>query len=328
MVSTGGDPWIHTTTLGRILGKAEVTVVSFEYKSNIAVNDAEFFYCVAGGPQGGVSSGANIPIPQASEWTRFEFDLSDAVDRFGFGVNSSGGAAPENHFLRFDITSGPGFEITIRDFQVETFTPPPAPRPVETFVGGNSGISNDITQTRFTRTGYYLRKFNDYRSNVNVDADGLMKVFRLGELYLNFAEAAYNSVGPDAAVEGKASGVGALSAREAVNIVRARADMPPLPTGLSSEEFQVRYRNERQVELAFEEHRFFDVRRWKILNETDKFVTGMRITKSGDDEYTYTRVKLQDRGTNSDKYLIFPINLSEVSKMESFTGENWQNPGW
>lgn len=328
LVSTGGDPWIHTTTLGRSLGKAEVTVVSFEYKSNIAVNDAEFFYCVAGGPQGGVSSGANIPIPQASEWTRFEFDLSDAVERFGFGVNSSGGAAPENHFLRFDITSGPGFEITIRDFQVETFTPPPAPRPVETFVGGNSGISNDITQTRFTRTGYYLRKFNDYRSNVNVDADGLMKIFRLGELYLNFAEAAYNSVGPDAAVEGKASGVGALSAREAVNIVRARADMPPLPTGLSSEEFQVRYRNERQVELAFEEHRFFDVRRWKILNETDKFVTGMRITKSGDDEFTYTRVKLQDRGTNNDKYLIFPINLSEVSKMESFTGENWQNPGW
>ena len=163
---------------------------------------------------------------------------------------------------------------------------------------------------------------------MNVDADGLMKIFRLGELYLNFAEAAYNSVGPDAAVEGKASGVGALSAREAVNIVRARADMPPLPTGLSSEEFQVRYRNERQVELAFEEHRFFDVRRWKILNETDKFVTGMRITKSGDDEFTYTRVKLQDRGTNNDKYLIFPINLSEVSKMESFTGENWQNPGW
>jgi hypothetical protein len=327
LASTGGDPWIFTTTLGRRLNSAEKTVVTFQYKSNITIPNGQFFYCVAGGPAGGVSSPENIHIEQASEWTRFEFDLSAAIRDFGFGVNANGGAAPENHFLRFDIGSGPGFEITIKDFRIETFTPPPAPIPVETFVGGNSGISNDITQTRFTRTGYYLRKFNNYKSNVNVDADGLMKIFRLGELYLNFAEAASNSVGHDVAVESKATGAGALSAREAVNIVRARAEMPPLPTGLSSEEFQVRYRNERQVELAFEEHRFFDVRRWKILSETDKFVTGMRITKDAD-EYIYTRVKLQDRGTHTDKYLMLPIGLSEVSKIESLTGEDWQNPGW
>ncbi|HBK30187.1 RagB/SusD family nutrient uptake outer membrane protein [Limibacterium fermenti] len=327
LTSTGGDPWIHTTKIGRALNSAGKSVISFQYKSNKTVTDAEFFFCVAGGPQGGVESGSNITIEKASEWKRFEYDLSTAITTWGFGVNASGGAAPENHFLRFDPTRGEGYEITIKDFQIETSIPPQAATPVETFVGGNCGISNDITQTRFTRTGYYLRKFNNYKSNVNVDADGLMKIFRLAELYLNFAEAASNAVGPDVAVEGKASGIGALSAREAVNIVRVRADMPPLPAGLSSEEFQVRYRNERQVELAFEEHRFFDVRRWKILNETDKFVTGMRITKNGE-EYIYNRIKLQDRGTNADKYLMFPINLSEVTKMESSTGENWQNPGW
>lgn len=327
LTSTGGDPWIHTTVLGRALNSGEKSVISFQYKSNKTVTDAEFFFCVAGYPQGGVESGANITIEQASEWKRFEYDLSTAMATWGFGVNASGGAAPENHFLRFDVTGGEGYEITIKDFQIETLTSPQAATPVETFVGGNCGISSDITQTRYTRTGYYMRKFNNYKSNASVDADGLMKIFRLGELYLNFAEAASNAVGPDVVVEGKASGAGALSAREAVNIVRARAEMPPLPSGLSKEEFQVRYRNERQVELAFEEHRFFDVRRWKILNETDKFVTGMRITKNGD-EYIYNRMKLQDRGTNADKYLIFPINLSEVSKMESFTGENWQNPGW
>ncbi|WP_352421158.1 RagB/SusD family nutrient uptake outer membrane protein, partial [Proteiniphilum sp.] len=327
LTSTGSDPWIHTSTLGKPLGDAEKKVISFQYKSNIRVTNAEFFFCVAGGPQGGRSSGENIVIEQASEWTRFEYDLSTAISNWGFGVDASGGAQPENHFLRFDITGGAGYEITIKDFQIETFTPPPAPIPVETFVGGNCGISDDITQIRFTRTGYYLRKFNDYRSNVNVDNDGLMKIFRLGELYLNFAEAAYNSAGPDVAVAGKAAGAGALSARDAVNIVRARVEMPPLPAGLSNEEFQVRYRNERQVELAFEEHRFFDVRRWKILNETDKFVTGMRITKDGDN-YIYNRVKLQERGTNTDKYLMFPLSLSEVSKMEALTGDDWQNPGW
>lgn len=325
--TTSSDPWVFTTTLGNTLSAGENRVVSFEYKSNKTVSNAEFFFCVAGGPQGGVSSGENITIPEASDWTRFEYDLSSAVEKFGFGVNSNGGQAPENHFLRFDPTSGDGYEITIRNLRIESFTNPPSATPVETHVGGNSGISSNITETRYTRTGYYLRKFNNYKSGVSVDADGLMKIFRLGELYLNFAEAAYQSVGPDVAVEAKASGASALSAREALNRIRERVDMPSLPAGLSKEDFEVRYRNERRVELAFEEHRFFDVRRWKILNETDQFVTGIRITKT-DDGFTYARFKLQDRGTNSDKYLLQPINQSEVTKMQSYTGQNWQNPGW
>ncbi|MGV3762516.1 RagB/SusD family nutrient uptake outer membrane protein [Parapedobacter sp.] len=325
--TTGGDPWIFTTMLNEVLPAGEKRLITFEYKSNKTITNAEFFYCVAGGPQGGVSSGENIVIEESSEWKRFEYDLSTAIANFGFGVNANGGQEPANHFLRFDLSGNAGYEITIRNFNIESFTSPPDATPVETFVGGNSGISSDVTETRFTRTGYYLRKFNNYKSNVNVDADGLMKIFRLGELYLNFAEAAYQSVGPDAAVESKASGAGALSAREAVNIIRARVNMPPLPAGLNAEEFEVRYRNERRVELAFEEHRFFDVRRWKILNETDKFVTGMRIVKS-DNNYTYNRIKLQDRNTNTDKYLLQPISQSEVSKMASYTGEDWQNPGW
>lgn len=325
--TTGGDPWIFTTMLNAALPAGEKRLVTFEYKSNKTVTDAEFFYCVAGGPQGGVSSGQNIVIEGASEWKRFEFDLSSAIANFGFGVNANGGQEPAKHFLRFDLTGNPGYEITIRNFQVEAFSLPPAPTPVQTFVGGNSGISSNITETRFTRTGYYLRKFNNYKSNVTVDGDGLMKIFRLGELYLNFAEAAYQSVGADAQVEAKANGASALSAREAINLIRARADMPALPAGLNTEEFEQRYRNERRVELAFEEHRFFDVRRWKILSETDKFVTGMRIVKEGDD-YQYNRIKLMDRNTNSDKYLLQPIRQSEVSKMNSYTGVDWQNPGW
>jgi hypothetical protein len=198
---------------------------------------------------------------------------------------------------------------------------------VETFVGGNCGISNEVTDIRFTRTGYYMRKFNNYRSSPSLDADGYMKGYRLGELYLNFAEAAYQAYGADAPVASAVAGGSALSARDAVNAVRARAEMPPLPAGLSKEDFEKRYRNERRVELAFEEHRFYDVRRWKILNETDAFVTGMRITKNGDG-YTYTRIKLANRGTNVDKYLLFPIRQDDINKMERYTGTSWQNPGW
>ncbi len=176
---------------------------------------------------------------------------------------------------------------------------------VETYVGGNCGISDDVTDIRFTRTGYYLRKFNNYRSGIEIDGDGFIRIFRLAELYLNFAEAAYQAKGPDVLVKSTVGGQ-ALSARAAVDVVRARAGMPGLPRGLSKDVFGKRYRNERRVELAFEEHRFFDVRRWKILQETDGFVTGMKIDRALDGSFNYSRIKLMQRDTNSDKYLMFP----------------------
>ena len=104
--------------------------------------------------------------------------------------------------------------------------------------------------------------------------------------------------------------------------------MPALPKGLTKEQFELRCRNERRVELAFEEKRFFDVRRWKILDRTDAFVTGMKIEPSYTGGYTYTRVKLMERKTSSDKYLLFPINQDDVTKMQDYTGTAWQNPGW
>ena len=169
-----------------------------------------------------------------------------------------------------------------------------------------------------------MRKYNDFRSNLNNQADGYIRLFRVAELYLNFAEAAYQSVGPDAPVT--VNGV-SMTAREAVNAVRERAGMPDFPAGMSAEDFEKKYRNERRIELAFEEHRFFDVRRWKILEQTDKFVTGMRITESGGD-LTYTRFKFTNRDAWSDKWLMYPINQDEVIKIVGLSGQNWQNPGW
>src|SRR3546814_18585416 len=90
---------------------------------------------------------------------------------------------------------------------------------------------------------------------------------------------------------------------------------------MSKEEFEKKYRNERRVELAFEEHRFFDVRRWKILDQTSRFVTGMRITQNGS-ELDYERFKFSDRAGYADKYLMYPIEQSEVNKMIGLTGEN------
>ena len=193
---------------------------------------------------------------------------------------------------------------------------------METFVGGAEEIS-DVSRKN-TRTGYYQRKFNNWKSTLSNSADGAVRLFRLAELYLNFAESANQSAGPDVAVT--ASGL-TLSARDAVNAVRTRAGMPGFATGMTKDAFEKKYRNERRIELAFEEHRFFDVRRWKILDQTDKFVTGMRITKSGAN-LTYTRFKFIDRNCSSTKWLMYPIDQSEVDKVIGLSGANWQNPGW
>ena len=89
-------------------------------------------------------------------------------------------------------------------------------------------------------------------------------------------------------------------------------------------------RQERRIELAWEIHRFFDVRRWTKpagdLSKTDKRVTGMRIDLS-DGQKVYSRFSF-DRQSYTSKYLKYPISQEEVRKMLSLTGENWQNDGW
>tara|TARA_R110002050_G_scaffold181172_1_gene314714 strand:- start:7031 stop:8797 length:1767 start_codon:yes stop_codon:yes gene_type:complete len=233
-------------------------------------------------------------------------------------VNPNSGYDPENPYLNRD----PRFYASIYYNGAVRYLDQPEGKKIETFVGGAEEISS--TNRRNTRTGYYLRKFNNYQSGLNNNGDGAIRLFRLAELYLNFAESAYQSSGPDVVIS--SNGI-SMSARDAVNAVRERAGMPDFPSGMSASEFQEKYRNERKIELAFEEHRFFDVRRWNILNETDKFVTGMRITTEEGDTI-YQRFRFDNRGSAADKYLRYPIDQAEVNKIVGLTGENWQNPGW
>jgi len=195
---------------------------------------------------------------------------------------------------------------------------------VQTYVGGTEGISQ--TSITHTKTGYYIRKYNNYNSSKSSNSDGWIRIFRLAELYMNFAEAAYQSDDNTPDTEINIGGSMYMSGRDAVDAIRERAGMPDLPTGLSNDEFQNRYRNERRVEFAFEGQRFFDARRWKILDNF-KVITGMNITVSGSNT-TYSRFKFDDRVTTIDKYLLYPLSRSEVTKMLELTGSDWQNSGW
>lgn len=185
---------------------------------------------------------------------------------------------------------------------------------VETFIGGSDQLIRTPPNRKNTHTGYYLRKFYNPSIQAGQGSPARWKKYRLGEIYLNLAEAENEASGPS------------MEAYNAINEVRARAGMPNLEPGLSQDQFRERVRKERQVELAFEEHRFWDVRRWKILDQTDKLVTGMEINKIVEDEFTYERFIVGRRAAWEDKFLIFPIPITDASIIPDFNLN--QNPGW
>ena len=193
---------------------------------------------------------------------------------------------------------------------------------VETFTGGRHQPSFDQNNRSFTRTGYFQRKMTTPGAcGVNQINNANTKFYRFGELLLDFAEAACEANHFD-------------EAKAAVDEIRARVSMPPLPSGLSKDELRLRIHNERRVELAWEEQRYFDLRRWQKpngdLSATCKWLTAMIITKNADGSFTYERRNPQPtaRFGWENKDLLLPIPLDEVSRLEPVTGEKWQNPSW
>lgn len=194
-------------------------------------------------------------------------------------------------------------------------------RIIATYVGEpQTGLSS--THRSATPTGYYERKFLHPNSGNDLPVAGAhFKVYRLGGIILNYAEAAAES--------------GHLEeAYNAVNKIRSRVNMPNIPSNLSQEELILRVRHERRVELAFEENRYFDLRRWTEpdgdLTKTCKWLTAAYITRNDDGSYTYDRklISSSGRANYTNKYLLFPIPLDEANRLKATTGERWQNPGW
>ena len=187
--------------------------------------------------------------------------------------------------------------------------------PIEIFEGGLN--ASPLTNT--TQTGYYLKKYCD--PNVNISTNNATEtqhawvLMRLGEFYLNYAEAMFNYYG-DANNKGEFT----LSANDAVNKILDREDVQ-MPHWTDNTDWRARYERERMVELAFEDHRFWDIRRWK-QGDSQKQVKVMRLSKDQNGNVLMTRSTL-NRGWN-DKFYFFPIPFSELNKNRNLT----QNPGW
>ncbi len=167
-----------------------------------------------------------------------------------------------------------------------------------------------------TPTGYYTRKF--HREDIPVyslagDQDWIY--IRYAEVLLNYAEAKNEATGPDGSVY------------NAINEIRSRpsVDMPDLPGGLSQAEMRERIRNERRVELVFEEHRFYDIRRWRIAEDLlNGPMQGIEMSvDSGTGDVIYTKFDFEER-TFPSKLYVMPISQSEMDKSPGLT----QIAGW
>ena len=187
---------------------------------------------------------------------------------------------------------------------------------LETFQGGINGEP----LTGATPTGYYLKKLCN--GAISLASNSKLKesrhtwlTFRMGEAYLNYAEAVFKYLGSADATSVEFP----ISAREAANKTRQRAGMPGLA---STGDFWTRLCNERFVELAFEGHRFWDVRRWKEADKYFKTITEMKLTKNDDGSITYNRQNVSRQW--SEKMYLFPIPQTERMKNPNLT----QNPGW
>ena len=193
------------------------------------------------------------------------------------------------------------------------------PNPLEIYTGGRDAAPVPYA----TPTGYYVKKYVDGATDISASTSSGGKrhswiTFRLGEFLLNYAEATFKYFGSADTKDAELT----MTAREAVNKVRKRTgvDMPDFSEGMSSSDFWSRYKNERMVELAFEGHRFWDVRRWKEGGFTS--IGRMLITKNSDDSFTYTRsIKAL---VWDDKMYFYPIPDSEIRKNPNLK----QNPGW
>ncbi len=180
-----------------------------------------------------------------------------------------------------------------------------------------SGV-DDPANPNTSVTGFYLKKFlNDDLNLVN----GAKEIhswilFRYAEILLNYAEAMNEAYGTD----DKASFT--LTAREAVNQVRARVGMPDVEAS-SQEEMRAAIRQERRVELAFEEHRFWDLLRWKeantVLNQPIEGVTWEGMSRKMQPRNVASRV------FDPSKMYLYPIPQTEIVRTSS-TIE--QNPNW
>lgn len=297
-------------------------------KTNGEKNYSDLFYTLAGNKelilirtsaQGNAVEKKNSPVGYTNGQGTTN-PSQQMVDAYGMLNGKSIGDATSGYSAVNPYTNrDPRFNVSIF-YNGRTWSG----RAIETFT---DGLDNKITATNATKTGYYLSKFmkSDIKfSGSETKTNHCFPIIRYAEVLLNYAEAMNEAYGPD--VDPKGYG---KTARAAVEEVRARV-LRPKDAALSSvpsgdvAAMRMAIRNERRIELAFEDHRHMDIRRWKIAPQTiGQNLNGMKITKTGNN-LTYELQTNAAVRVFEPKMYLYPVPQSEINKNKALI----QNPLW
>lgn len=259
------------------------------------------------------------PTQNAADW----FETADGYDVKDPEAISSGSLDPDNPYANRD----PRLRVAMHvhgDDMFEGFSKPTGA--IRTLDARPNGYHYkwEKNKGKFF-TGYYHKKLmwpgaekwnrtrQYYRNYPHI---------RVPQLYLDFAEAANEAYGPTGSVPGTS-----LTAVDAINIVRDRVGMPPVLAKYTAdkETFKQRIYNERAVELYFEFHRWFDLRRWNLAQEVLTAGIYAADIKDVDGKTVYGRRKLETAiRVFEDKHYWYPFPTSVMNMMSEFE----QNPGW
>jgi hypothetical protein len=257
------------------------------------------------------------------------FEMKDG-SKFDWHNPTHAGAPYENRDARFYATilyDGVVWKDTVLSLSSNRYAINDRGRLQEVKDNTPNGLNSSKSER--TKTGYYLRKHQNEsvicgtlnRYNNMEGEGGNLIVLRYAEILLSYAEAVNEATGPTQAVY------------DAVNKVRDRAGQPPLPPGLGQSDMRERIWNERRVELAFENKRYFDIMRWKEWHAGERFLNqpflGMNvkyILENGVPVKTYETFTYLQKTFNPNKDYLLPIPQAAMDKNPKMTGHN--NPGW
>jgi len=254
------------------------------------------------------------PPSRGGSSTSGAFPYQNLVDAFEMRNGKAITDASSGYNATSPYTSrDPRLDYTITHNLSQIYVAYDALKPVYTYDGEPNGDGFGAG----TPTGYYVNKMcNDnvipnYFFNVSNRCNPLM---RYADILLMYAEATNEFSGPTQEVY------------NAVEAIRQRAGLDPyqLTSGLTKEQMRKVIQHERQVEFAFEEQRFWDVRRWKIAAQTDaQMMKGMRVKRDASGNFTYVTEDVRKHNFRTPMYL-WPLPQSETAKSTDLK----QNPGY
>jgi len=185
------------------------------------------------------------------------------------------------------------------------------------------GAAYDQKRTGASKTGYYLRKF--LAPNLNLieggSTDHIWPLYRYAEVLLNYAEAMNEAYGPDADPKGYG-----MSARDALMEVRnsASTSLPEVKAS-SKEDFRNAVKQERRIELAFEDHRYWDLIRWKDAEDVlNRSIRGVQVRKNNLGGFQYSFPVVSSRTFYERNYYL-PFTRKEIANS---AGSITQNPDY